>query len=410
VRDMEISIKATWMGRWKKENGKPDYSGVLTMGGHDLQADRIGVNTIKVENMVILSNILARWETFKCKYYGIGNNVLDSLLFGNSVHGRDNILVEVTVFGRDGAAGLGGRALDTRVRELLNEQCQVRERRDIGRILNRELNWAEYFRLREVLLRIKQEYAITTMTNDNQMDLETFVTRNKKGCKRYRNVLSGKHSLLYVNSDPRQIMAGRNARGGLVWDNRELCEINYKVWTISHLDAKFKDFCFRLVQGRLYLNQQLSRFAEVDRWCTFCGIKKEQSLKLRNILRNDLVYRQELEMLEGETALHLFWDCQFVCDIIKNVCNEIANTNQLTINREKYLCGYMGTNKDDSLFNVMFVNAIKYVLYKCKQRKKLPTTFYMRMELNGIFLRLWKFKRWKYNVEHLTVTARGLLD
>jgi hypothetical protein len=176
------------------------------------------------------------------------------------------------------------------------------------------------------------------------------------------------------------------------------------------LDAKFKDFCFRLVQGRLYLNQQLSRFAEVDRWCTFCGIKKEQSLKLRNILQNDHVYRQELEMLEGETALHLFWDCQFVCDIIKNVCNEIANTNQLTINREKYLCGYMGTNKDDSLFNIMFVNAIKYVLYKCKQRKKLPTTFYMRMELHGIFLRLWKFKRWKYNVEHLSATARGLLD
>ncbi len=158
------------------------------------------------------------------------------------------------------------------------------------------------------------------------------------------------------------------------------------------------------------MNQQLARFAEVDRWCTFCGINKTQNLKTRNIVQNDPIYRLELEMLEGETAIHLFWDCQHVNDIIRLLCNIIANTDQLAVNREKYLCGFLGRNKDESIFNVMFVNAIKFVLYKCKQRMRMPTIYYMRSELEGIFGRLRRYKRWAYYVEHISTTTRSLLE
>jgi hypothetical protein len=296
------------------------------------------------------------------------------------------------------------------VGELLNAQCQVKDKREVGRLFDRDLNWAEYFRVREIVNRIKQYYSITSMVAEYQTDLEAFVMRNKKGCKRYRNVLTGRLSSLYVNNNPVQIEAGRHIRGGLEWNNRDICEVNYKVWTVSHLDAKFKDFLFKLIQGRLYLNQQLARFAEVERWCTFCGIEKVQNLKTRNIVQNDPIYRRELEMLEGETAIHLFWECRHVNDIIKRLCNVIANTDQLAVNREKYLCGFLGRNKDESLFNVMVVNALKFVIYKCKQRMRMPTIYFMKSELEGIFGRLRKFKRWSYYVEHISTTVRILLE
>ncbi len=158
VRDMETSIKATWIGRWKKENEKPDYSGALILRGREMMADRIGVDTAMIGNNVILRNIVDRWEFFKRKFYEIGNNVLESPLFGNPTHGRENILAEVVVFGREGAGNLGERTLNIRVRELLNAQCQVKEKREVGMLFDREPNWAEYFRLRELITRIKQDY------------------------------------------------------------------------------------------------------------------------------------------------------------------------------------------------------------------------------------------------------------
>jgi hypothetical protein len=113
------------------------------MRGREMKADRIGVDTVMIGNMVILRNIVDRWEIFKGKYYEGGNNVLESLLFGNPTHGRENIPVEVVVFGREGAVNLGERTLNIKVRELLNAQCQVKEKREVGRLFDRDLNWAE---------------------------------------------------------------------------------------------------------------------------------------------------------------------------------------------------------------------------------------------------------------------------
>jgi hypothetical protein len=95
--------------------------------------------------------------------------------------------------------------------------------------------------------------------------LEEFISRQKKGCSRYRRILAGKRSRRYVVNDPREIETGRTMRGIDEW------ELNFKVWTISHLEADFKNVCFNFAQGRLYLNQQRARFAEVNRQCTFCG-------------------------------------------------------------------------------------------------------------------------------------------
>jgi hypothetical protein len=49
------------------------------MRGREMKADRIGVDTAMIGNMVILRNIVDRWEIFKGKYYEVSNNVLESL-------------------------------------------------------------------------------------------------------------------------------------------------------------------------------------------------------------------------------------------------------------------------------------------------------------------------------------------
>jgi hypothetical protein len=265
VKDLELSIKATWIGRWKKELDKPDYTGILVTGGRQIEADRIGSIRQEERNLSILRYVLDRWYTFKRKFYEVGNNVLEALVFGNTTLGRAGDSVDTEVFGYEVWNRLDVEVRRVTVGDLLMLQGQIKGRQDINQIVGFQLNWAQYFRLREAVTRIKNEYGVGNPATINNWNLEQFVMGLRKGCRRYRNVVTGKISKRYEEHDPRAILAGRNLRDGIEWENRELCELNYKVWTVSHLEADFKDFCFKLVQGRLYLNNQRAHFAEVDR-------------------------------------------------------------------------------------------------------------------------------------------------
>jgi hypothetical protein len=263
---------------------------------------------------------------FKRKFYEIGYNILEASLFGNTTLGRAGDSVDMEVFGHEIWNRQDHEGRRIRVGDLLMLQGQVKGRQEISQIVGIQLNWVQYFRLREAVMRIKNDYGLGNILTTNNWNLEQFVMGLRKGCHRYRNVIAGKISKRYEEHDPRGILAGRNLRDGIEWENRELCELNYKVWTVSHLEADFKDFCFKLVQGRLYFNNQRAHFAEVDRWCTLCAIRKRYDLKTRNIHPDNPIYRQEMEELADETMVHLFWECPNVRDVIRQLCNNVANT------------------------------------------------------------------------------------
>ncbi len=283
VKHLELSIKAMWIGRWKKETDKPDYTGILITGGRQMEADRIGLSRLGERNWAVLRHILDKWEGFKKYFYKVGTNVLEAAVFGNATLGREGISVDVEVLGHGIWDDQDNEGRVVRVGDLLTVHGQLKGRHEVGQITNIQLNWAQYFRLRGAIMRIKNDYGLGNNIARNNWNLEQFVMGMRKGCRRYRNVIAGKMSKQYEESDRRGIIAGRNLREGIEWETRELCKLNYKVWTISHLDAEFKDFCFKLMQGRLYLNNQRAHFAEVDRWCTLCGVRKSYELKMRNI-------------------------------------------------------------------------------------------------------------------------------
>jgi hypothetical protein len=330
-------------------------------------------------------------------------------VFGNTTLGRAGDSVDTEVFGYEIWNRLDVEVRRITVGDLLMLQGQMKGRQEINQIVGFQLNWAQYFRLREAVMRIKNEYGVGNAAAINNWNLEQFVMGLRKGCHRYRNVVTGKISKRYEEQDPRLILAGRNLRDGIEWESRELCELNYKVWTVSHLEADFKDFCFKLVQGRLYLNNQRAHFAEVDRWCTLCLIRKRCELKARNIQPENPIYRQELEGLADETMIHLFWECPNVRDVIKQLCNDVANTRNLVINKTRYLCGYCAQTKDDSLLTIIFVNRIKYMIYNCKKRVRLPTFFHMRTELYVFLDGLTKYGRWTHGILQIANIAGGIL-
>jgi hypothetical protein len=59
------------------------------------------------------------------------------------------------------------------------------------------INWAEYFRLREELARIKEKFGNTADVRDGR-ELNDFIQSRKTGCKRYRMIFMGRRTKWYV--------------------------------------------------------------------------------------------------------------------------------------------------------------------------------------------------------------------
>jgi hypothetical protein len=286
---------------------------------------------------------------------------------------------------------------------------RLKEKQELEERWGIQINWAEYFRLRGALVRIQRKYRFDWTSSVVGRSLETFIASKGKGCGRYRRVLRGKWSRGYMENDPREIT--ENVMGGVrvEWENRVICEMNYKLWTISHLHAEFKNFCFRLVQGRLYLNQQRARFAEVGRWCTFCGIIKIRELGERGIGRDNVLYNEELMRLPGENPEHLFWECVTVNRLVNAFFNNIAGTQNRVIDKNKYFTGWCGKSMDNTVLILVSVHMVKYVLYKYKIRQRIPTFFTLREEFRGMMEGLLRFGRWREKLMEIQETLRGIM-
>jgi hypothetical protein len=339
IRDLDTCVKATWIRRWKKEIEKPDYSGLLSIGTADVNADLIGEICGDRTASKLLENIMVKWNNFKKGYYDIANNIMVSKIFGNSILGERSVCVDVEVFGRSLMIRPMLEIGDAVVGDFFDVQGRLREKQDLEEKWGVPINWAEYFRLRGALVRIQQEFRFDWESGILGRELEVFIQNKNKGCGRYRRIISGKLSRSYIENDPRNIVAMVMGGVGVDWGDRLLCEMNYCIWTISHLPAEFKNFCFKIMHGRLYLNQQRARFAEVGRWCTFCGINKSRELRERGIERGNALYDAEMERLPAENPAHLFWECNAVNGLINIFFNELVGTRNLAVDRRKYFIG-----------------------------------------------------------------------
>ncbi len=134
----------------------------------------------------------------------------------------------------------------------------------------------------EELARIKERYGNTADEREGR-ELNGFISSKKTGCKRYRMIFVGRRTKWYADRDPKLIASAETLWGqNLDEMSRTLVELNFSAWSIMRLEAGFKEFLFKLMQGRLYLNQALANFANVRRvcrWFRFAQLAKGKKLR-----------------------------------------------------------------------------------------------------------------------------------
>jgi hypothetical protein len=325
------------------------------------------------------------------EYYRLGHNVLGALLFENVGIDRDNRNMETVVFG--GRYGeLRDRIGGMVVGDLVDGRRLVKEKGEIENSFEIRMTWAEYFRLRTVVRTIVD---MCDGTDDGLIQLGEFMDKGKVRCKKLRMVYDGKRGRKYKENNPNTIASLRTLWGARIEQKeRKYIEWNLRIWTITVLEAKFKDFCFKLLHGRLYLNLALSHFSDTRPGCTFCRIRKKAELVGRGINEDTIQFRIEMDQIENETDEHFLWTCRETNNTVRSVINRLAGREGLWVNREKYFEGTESDNKDEDTMVMIVCRYIQYVIYKCKHREKIPSMVFVYEEVHNFLERLREKGKW----------------
>jgi hypothetical protein len=411
INELNMCIKASWLGRWKRNLENKDYYGLVLAPDGVEKAEEIDTDRIMEEGGIVLSDIAQNWEKYKKAYYKEGNAVLEAVIRGNKTLGREGKTLWELVLGRRRYGAMMGNVGEIKLGDILSEDGNLRDKMYIERILGANLQWAEYFRMRDEVTRVVRTFGAVWGGENFGMNLDEFVSMNKKGCRRYRLALSGKRSKKYVGYDPRGIRSAVTLWGNdLLTMGKELTEVNFKIWSLGSLEANFKEFCFKLVHGKLYLNAQRARFdRETNRWCTFCGISKISDLRRRGIFENNPQFGDELRRLPAEDPVHLFWGCNMVQTVVQRLLNHMADTGDRIYSQKNYMGGKQLITKEGTMMVVLIVHYVKFRIFVCRLTRKIPLFHPILEHVQDLLGQIRKIPKWRNHVLNLRDCLR-LLD
>ena len=389
---LDTSIKCTWIKRWLSETGGKDFPGgmIQVMRGV-YSTDRIGKIGFNAQRLPIMGKILDKWVNFKEEFSYNGDNIRECTLFGNDGLNKDGM--ERVVFSRPRYEALGDEVNNIKIGELIDEGGHPVSLARVSELLGQNVTWAEYFRLRGCLTELLTR-ARNRVDGDRGIHMDEFLRSRSKGCRRYRDILIGKRSRQYWSTDPREIAAGRTLWGtGHGSMSRSLVELNYEFWKINSLSSDFKNFLFKMVHGKLYLNQVRAHFDNVLPGCTFCVLAEKKRLRDEAIAYDSQIGRDRLLQLPAENAKHIFWECMYSNSTITQFFSLLCGLD-VRVDRWKYWCGINDFRESYVNMSLLLAGFIKFYLYRCRNKHVYPRAYDLHREWTAELESLQKYKKW----------------
>jgi hypothetical protein len=152
----------------------------------------------------LFRDIIEKWKKFKKEYYRRGQNRLEMSLFGNDTFYGVGESLERIVFGIRRFATFSEEFRLVKLGEIMGPEGTLKSNVDINRRFGININWAEYFRLRNEVANINNELG-EYLDHEEGILLNDWLETTKKGCKKFRKIMTGRRSKNYVDNDPRQI-------------------------------------------------------------------------------------------------------------------------------------------------------------------------------------------------------------
>ena len=354
MKIMDLCIKASWIRRWYNNIGTPDYPEVRALKGNKIEPDLINMEDINKEGWKCLGEIMCKWIEYKSVFYRVAKNSLEMLIFGNEIFLEGGGSGKISVMGRAREIDLEPRMKTIKLKEVLGRNLMLKDKNDIDELLGTRMTFAEFFRLRTEVNKLKNNLDTRGKLGRR---LKTIFKSKRKGSRVLRNEIQSNETREYFDNNVQELpMVRRLLYNGEDEIGREISEVHMALWGKLFLEPGLKNFLFRYVQGRLFTNQNRANIDEdQERGCTFCTAHN----RARGIQGN---------VVEEETIIHLFWDCNYARTVIEWLGNEILG-RQLTVN--EFMVGKERATLMETELIMIFCHWTKYWIYIRKMANRL---------------------------------------
>ena len=303
---------------------------------------------------------MIRWAEYKGEFYMVGKNVNGALLFESEFVIGSSRPQRIQAFDAEREREFADRLRRIMVRDMMDELGRIKDKHGMQLVLGMELTYAEFFRVRTELYRVKSLATEGGMLVKTLKNLFRAIT---KGSRILRLAVTMKESRVYKDNDitmHRSILGITNMEEEL---DREICELHMGIWAKTFLRPGFKDFLYRYTHGRLHVNNVRANFEDIDRWCTFCMKKEKIELRNEGIMQDSQEYRDRMDRLPVETVTHLFWDCLHTKPQIETICRELGWENMYS---NEFMIGRREGNVLKDELGIIIKHWIKYWIYSRK--------------------------------------------
>jgi hypothetical protein len=205
--------------------------------------------------------------------------------------------------------------------------------------------------LRDVCNVAKRKYSKKELEQRVGVDVRTFMSRSKRGSKRFRLVMEART----LTDTPHNI--NKFARNMDIIINGSQSTFLNALWTNNFFNNNMKTFLFKFHNNTLGYNNAVSHFvAGHSPCCTFCDAAGDADIN-------------------AKTGQHLFFECVHVSGIVDSIFNRANGVENFPFSRREYFSTFerIDFSHPKNLTLTILSKLIMKVLWDCKLRFAKPT-------------------------------------
>ena len=317
----------------------------------------------------ILHGMALSFEYFYGEFSKLNGNYKNAYIFRNPAicrGGDTDLMLDINFFGEDFY-----HAHKPRIRKLTFSDCFVGDRVKTVAELAQDglpLQPACWLRLQAALHLARNRLRKNDESEQATENLDTFLSRVKKGSKKFRLILD---ACAFRNADPtnlRTVQTFAELTNTLPPPKMALIKC-IGIWKFSWLKNDMRNFLYLLRNNGLMLNNRLNAIDNtVSPFCTFCKII-------------------DRETNTRDSFSHFFRDCAVTRRLLTVWCTKFeppidGNSPEFD---QLYWYGTAPAGVEDNvMLNTLIVDSTKYVLWKFKNRRTIPNSIVFLNEIGAV--------------------------
>jgi hypothetical protein len=371
ISDYITALQCSWIKRGLDSNIDSWRSDLNDITGENI-VNILPTDIIEAE-MPINFNISVSFGKFKERFYLTNDNFLTSFIIGNPLiinNKVDKRNIGNEIFLYDQANSDKKRLSKLVVHQFFNGEGEFIDLPAASLLMGIPLSVAQYGRIctaiKDTMTVIKNK-KVNTLVPVN-LSLTKFLTRFKKGSKKFRNIISLHSNHKIKCTSKRSTRTFFNNINCLVPSEKEL-EILYGQWNIKCFTVRFRDFVYKFRNNLLGLNTRVAHFNNnIMRTCTFCQISNNRQVPAPD-----------------ESFYHLFFECPYTRTVLQNFITRFLYDLNFDNERKKRAFFFTGSNpatgKVDNMFLLGIATVSMYHIWECKLKKTIPTIMGLTNEI-----------------------------